>query len=429
MSVKILSTADIHIGRCSSRLPELEHARRYSSARMWHTIVDRAIQEKVDLVTLSGDIVDHDNRFFEATGPLETGLLKLANAGIHTYAVSGNHDYDVLPRLIDSVGTDYFHLLGRNGKWEQTEFERDGKPVLRIHGWSFPSSHVQSNPVSGWSPTEDHELPVIGLLHADLDVPDSRYAPVLRSELQSHDLTMWLLGHVHRPQLWEASSAPTVLYPGSPQAMDPGETGAHGPWLIEIQSRYEISARQIALSKVRYETLDVDLTETESKAEFENRLLDSTGQYLKEVAGDAGSLEFLSLRINLTGRTSISGLVDEYSESLCEQFERSTGTITARIDTVTNNTLPQVDLNALAEKHDPPGVLAQTILALHSVSADDRVRDLLRDSHQKHLEVFRANAYNTLGKDTEPDLDATRRRLIRQGTRLLDRLLAQERSA
>ena len=36
---------------------------------------------------------------------------------------------------------------------------------------------------------------------------------------------------------------------------------------------------------------------------------------------------------------------------------------------------------------------------------------------------------STLGKDAEPDLDATRRRLLRQGTRLLDRLLAQERPA
>jgi hypothetical protein len=49
---------------------------------MWQAIVERAIQEQVDLITLSGDIVDHDNRFFEATGPLEAGLTKLAAAGI-----------------------------------------------------------------------------------------------------------------------------------------------------------------------------------------------------------------------------------------------------------------------------------------------------------------------------------------------------------
>ena len=35
---------------------------------MWEAIVDRAIEEKVDLVALSGDVVNHDNRFFEATG-------------------------------------------------------------------------------------------------------------------------------------------------------------------------------------------------------------------------------------------------------------------------------------------------------------------------------------------------------------------------
>ena len=139
MSVRILATADIHIGRCPTRVPDPEDARRFSCARMWHEIVERAIQEKVDLVTLSGDIIDHDNRFFEATGPLEAGLVKLAAAGIHTYAVAGNHDFDVLPRIVDAVGTDHFHLLGRDGRWEQTEFIRDGQPLLRIHGWSFPA--------------------------------------------------------------------------------------------------------------------------------------------------------------------------------------------------------------------------------------------------------------------------------------------------
>ena len=85
---------------------------------MWEMIVDRAITETVDAVALSGDIVDQDNRFFEATGPLERGILLLASKGIHTFAVSGNHDYDVLHRLADSIGSEHFHLLGRGGQWE-----------------------------------------------------------------------------------------------------------------------------------------------------------------------------------------------------------------------------------------------------------------------------------------------------------------------
>ena len=293
MSVKILATADIHIGRSPTKVPNQEDTQQFSCARMWHAIVERAIQEKVDLVTLSGDIVDHENRLFEATGPLEAGLIKLAAAGIHTYAVAGNHDYDVLPRIVDAVGTDHFHLLGREGRWEQTVFVRDGQPRLRIHGWSFPGRHFPTNPLTNLDASADDDLPAVGLLHADLDVSDSQYAPVSRAELESHDVAMWLLGHVHRPQLFEASAGPAVLYPGSPQAMDPGETGMHGPWLIEIQSRHDITASQIALSKVRYAELTVNLSDKQTTDEFDAHLIDCTGDHLAGIAVDGGPLEYV----------------------------------------------------------------------------------------------------------------------------------------
>jgi exonuclease SbcD len=428
MPVRILATADIHVGRRPTKVPDSEDARRFSCARMWRAIVECAIREQVDLVTLSGDIVDHDNRFFEATGPLEAGLTKLAAAGIHTYAVAGNHDYDVLPRIVDAVGTAHFHLLGRDGRWEQADFVRDGHPLLRIHGWSFPASHVLTSPLASWDASTDGDLPVIGLLHADLDVLDSRYAPVSRAELESRDLTMWLLGHVHRPQLFEASAGPAVLYPGSPQAMDPGETGRHGPWLIEIHGRHNATASPIALSKVRYEELTVDLSDKETKDEFDAHLIDCTGEILSNIAADGGPVEYVSLRIALTGRTHLCGQLDGFAEPLREQFERTTGQITARIDRVTNNALPLIDLEELALKHDPPGILAQTLLQLQSERTDDGLAALLHGAHQKQREVSRAGAYASISDGTVPDVEVTRQCLIRQGTLLLDRLLAQERS-
>ena len=428
MSVRILATADIHIGRYPTRVPDREDARNFSCARMWYAIVDRAIREKVDLVTLSGDIVDHDNRFFEATGPLEAGLAKLADAGIHTYAVAGNHDYDVLPKIVDAVGTDHFHLLGRNGHWEQTEFIRDGQPLLRIYGWSFCASQFTTSPLARWNAPTNDNLPVVGLLHADLDVSDSQYAPVSRTDLESRDLTIWLLGHIHRPQHFKATSGPAVLYPGSPQAMDPGETGTHGPWLIDVDSKHNCTAKMIALSKVHYSELTVDLSDQQTKDEFEAHLLDRTREHLDDIAVDGSPLEYASLRIELTGRTLLCGQVDGFADLLREQFERTVGQVTARINRVANNTLPWIDLEELALKHDPPGILAQILLQLKSGQTDDGLAKLLHDAHQKQQEVFHAGAYGSIGDDKVPDITATRHCLIRQGTLLLDRLLVEERS-
>src|SRR5690606_1937215 len=97
--VRILCAGDLHLGRRSSRVPWDGDGAAGSCAEAWMRLVECAIRERVDLVALSGDLVDHDNRWFEAFGPLERGLKRLADAGIPVYAVAGNHDYDTLPHL------------------------------------------------------------------------------------------------------------------------------------------------------------------------------------------------------------------------------------------------------------------------------------------------------------------------------------------
>ena len=236
MPIRILATADVHIGRRPTRLANSDDAHRFSAAHMWEAIVDRAIEEKVDLVALAGDVVDHDNRFFEAIGPLERGLASLASHGIPTFAVAGNHDFDVFPRVAEVVGSDCFCLLGQGGQWEETRFTTKAGQQLCFHGWSFPSAHVPTSPLADYR-LASTDVPTLGILHAEVDVPASPYAPVTRAELNSTGVTLWLLGHVHKPDYDKAVGGPPVLYPGSPQALDPGEGGPHGPWLIEILVR------------------------------------------------------------------------------------------------------------------------------------------------------------------------------------------------
>jgi len=428
MSLKILATADIHVGRRPSKIPDPEDARRFSAARVWEAIVDRAVQEKVDLVALTGDVVDHDNRFFEATGPLERGLTRLAEHGIHCYAVAGNHDYDVLPRIVDTVGSEYFHLLGRGGRWEEAIFPGDGDRRLRIHGWSFPKSHVPTSPLAQYDLTADGDVPTIGLLHADLDVPGSPYGPVTRAELDAQPITLWLLGHVHRAEYHEAGSGPAVLYPGSPQAMDPGETGPHGPWLIEVHSARRVEATRWAMSKVYYDEVAVDLTDVQTNEEFQRVLSDRVREQLRCVAEDGGPLEYLSLRLELTGYTPLCSQLDNLIEKIVEEYHPSLGEVTAGIDKITNHTTPPIDLEELAAKHDPPGVLARTLLSLQADETGENVTDLVSAARRKAMEVHAARGYTQISADPAPDDAAVRQCLIRQGTLLLDRLLAQERS-
>ena len=430
MPLRILATADIHIGRRPSKVFDSGDAGRFSCARMWEAIVERAVTESVDLVLLAGDVVEHDNRFFEATGPFEAGLAKLADAGIDTYAVAGNHDHDVLSRIVDTLGSNRLHFLGRDGRWEEAIVERDGRAALKIHGWSFPNTHVHDSPLADYDLRSGDDLPTLGLLHADLDAQGSRYGPVTRAELSSTAVTVWVLGHVHAPRYLDATSGPPILYPGSPQAMDPGETGRHGPWLIEIQGPHQVNATLLPMSKVRYDGVEIDLSDIASEDEFQSRAVTWISQHLKSTTTPGDRLEYISLRLEFFGRTTLCSQLDDLSRRLIETFEPRVGDVAARIDTVTNNTLPAIDLDELAENRDPPGVLARTLKALQSDRPDETVANLIRSAHRKMLDVHDAVAYSgPIQQDQAPDREAARRHLIRQAGLLLDRLLARERSA
>ena len=433
MPLRILATADIHIGRRPSKVFNSADAGRFSCARMWEAIVERAVEESVDLVLLAGDVVEHDNRFFEATGPLEMGLAKLAGAGIDTYAVAGNHDHDVLSRIVDTVRSGRLHLLGRDGHWEEAVLEKDGRPVLKIHGWSFPNTHVHESPLADYDlqPAADlPDLPTLGLLHADLDAQGSSYGPITRAELSSTAVTIWVLGHVHAPCYLDGTSGPAILYPGSPQAMDPGETGPHGPWLIEIQASGQVGATLLPMSKVRYDGVEIDLSGVTSEDDFQSRAVTRISEHLKSTTTPGDPLEYVSLRLEFSGRTSLCSRLEDLSLGLIETFEPRVGEVAARIDTVTNNTLPEIDLDELAENRDPPGVLARTLKALESDGPDETVRELVRNAHRKMLDVHDAVAYSgPIHQDQPPDREAARRQLIRQARLLLDELLSRERTA
>ncbi len=426
MPLRVLATADLHIGRRPSRLPD-DEAHRHSCARAWGAIVDRAVREAVDLVVLAGDVVDHGNRYFEATGPLERGLARLAGAGIPALAVAGNHDYDVLARVVEAIGPEHFRFLGQGGRWEEFLFTaRDGRR-LRVHGWSFPANTVTGSPLAAYDLPSGGD-PVLGLLHADLDAADSRYAPVARSELAARDVTAWVLGHVHAWRYDPPQAGPAILYPGSPQAMDPGETGPHGPWLIDIDGPRACTARLLPLASVRYDWLSVELGDASSRDEFEARVNEAVRRHLDLLAAETDRPQRLVLRLDLAGATPLCAKIDAWTGELIDQFDRSAGGVSASIDKAVNNTRPKIDLAELAEKSDPTGVLAGLLLRLQSGEPGDPTDRLLAATQEKVLEVHRAGPYARIDGDEAPDFEAGRQLLIRQGMLLLETLRAQERT-
>lgn len=427
--IRLLCTGDIHMGRVSTRLPgEFSAQRLFSTSQAWGRIVECALQEDVQALVLTGDVVDRENRLFEALGPLEAGLRRLADGGIDTFAVAGNHDFDVLPRLAGAVGRERFHLLGAAGNWERASLVRDGKALLSFDGWSFPERRFERSPLASYSLERPAGTPSIGLLHADLQQASSPYAPVRLDELKKTPHLIWLLGHVHQPILEEGAASAAYLYPGSPQAMDPGEPGTHGPWILEIEQGVLLQARQLPLSSVRYDPLELDLSGETTRESFLTALTRSMNQVLEaRLQEGGGHLRILALRLRLKGRTRLHGQVGDIVKNSGE-LRLSREDAQALIEKVESETAPEMDLDTLCKGSDPLGILAGWLLKLEEGSLDSETGEMLDRTLEKVRETWGQPAFQGIEGDGSPDRETALNLLLRSGYQLIDELLRQRES-
>lgn len=427
--LKVLVSGDIHIGRVSSRV-SADDLVEVSARGAWDRLVDLAVSESVDVVCLTGDVADESNRFWEALGPLERGLQTLEGHGITTLAVSGNHDYDALPRLADQLESDRFRLLGRGGEWERYTYTKDGAPLLHVDGWSFPRERVRTSPVDSYGIPEDPSTPTLVMVHGDLNVADSVYAPLPREHMLAKRVAGWLLGHIHAPMVDEPDGRPFILYPGSPQSLDPGETGMHGAVVIEFEHGRCLGVRQVPLSTVRFDRLDVDVSGVEDLTDLTSRVRDEVETFADRAAREGDDrLRHLVLRLTLRGQTPIAGELATEAERIREDFGVEASGVRCSVDGVVLRVLPSIDLDALSRASTPPGMLASVLLELRQDGPLDqlseRVRALVESVHRAVVSQRKAPVFSNVAS-TEPLEDEIRELACEQAEALLIKLLQEQ---
>jgi len=417
--MRLILTGDIHLGRSSSRIPDTVGKESLRAGSAWSRVVDLAIEQDADVVCLSGDIADQTNKFWEAIGPLRKGILRLSENSIQTVAVAGNHDFDVLPKLADQLSSEFFKLLGRNGKWERITIRLKSDEKLNIDGWSFPAAQVSLSPLDSYDLESDPHVPTLGMVHGDLFKSTSPYAPLQLNRLQSSGPTGWLLGHIHAPELISGES--WVLYPGSPQALDPGERGPHGPWILDVKNGLIGLPVQQPVSTVWYNESSIDLSHTENQAELQSTILDGIATVQKDIISRAGPfLTHASLRFHLTGHTAISHQVNQTAAQIIADLDLPA----ISVDKILNKTLPFIDLEEYARTTTAAGAVARLLLQLEKDQVSEEVAALIRSTKEKLIQQNRSGNYGGL-----PALNITkemaREYLNTSGRALLTQLVSQ----
>jgi exonuclease SbcD len=413
-TTRLLAIGDVHLGRVSSRLPQGITADSVRPDAALVQAMRTAVEQGVSAVLLAGDVADAGRDLYHAVGVLEEAMGPVLDAGIAVIAVAGNHDHQVLPRLVRNLPR--IKLLGAGGRWDTVTVDGPGGQV-RVLGWSFPGQHHRESPAVGL-PRVDDALPTIGLLHADLGIADSAYAPVTAAELAAAGDVRWLLGHVHGPTLRTDSDAPGYL--GSLVGLDPTETGPHGPWLVTVGSG-RIALQHLDHAPLRWENVELDVSDLDDPGDHLYEMVRGRIQELLQ-ARDQGHV---GARVTLVGRTRhYAGLDAAIDEMMSEGVTANDAGRVAFVDKIIVRVAPRHDLADLARGDDPPGLLARELLAL----CDDRADELLDAARARVSDIDTSTNYRDC-PGRLPDDAPLKDMLLNEGYLVLDALLAEREAA
>lgn len=430
MPVRVLFIGDIHLGRRPVRLPGNLGEYDVSAADLtpvaaWRRAVRYAAEQAVDAVVLAGDVVEADNARFEAFGQLHEGVTSLAEREIPVFAVAGNHDGDALPRLADTIGT--FRLLGRGGRWETVDLERDGRLLARLTGWSFPAAKYPASPFesAGAPTTRDDDVPLLGVLHCDLLSSSGPYAPVSKAELEHTAVDGWFLGHIHKPSPLDGPRP--IGYLGSLVGLDPTEVGFHGPRLVTVSSAGAIDVETVPVAPLRWEFVEVPVSDLDDPDRVEGAIKAAVESLHRRTEAERGETLAVGCRMTLTGTSRHHrALRQQVDGGQLEGLRIKIDGVLYFVDRVFDSSRPPFDLEALAGQDNPPALLATRLLSLQR--RDDASRLLVRRARQELLRVTDERSWSQLERP-EPDEEEVRQRLIDAGTRALEELLEQANEA
>lgn len=229
---------------------------------------------------------------------LASELGRLADAGIATYIIRGNHD--ALSKISrELVLPDTVKLFG--GRAECVTINRaSGEKQVAIHGLSFSDPTAPESLLPRYKPAVADAIN-IGILHTSLGGAPGHdpYAPCSPADLHATGYDYWALGHIHKRAVIEGAS--TIVMPGIPQGRDINEDGPKSVTLVSIDDDQTVRLEEKRLALAEFQRVRIDAGQGTQWEELARSV--STGL---EQARDQASAPELVVRLELTGTTPLA---------------------------------------------------------------------------------------------------------------------------
>ena len=265
--LRLLHTADIHLGARHADLGEQAVAQRERQFAAFRATVDLAIEERVDLFLIAGDLFDSNTQPRRSVDRVAAELRRLVEARIRTVIIPGTHDvYDRasiyrshdLPALAGAAGSDLLTVLTPEAPTIRLE-----TLDVSVHGGVFATKRAPRSPLEAIDVAGDPSTWQVGLIHGSIAIPNQTEhdeVVVTLDEIAASKLDYLALGHWHSGSKGKAGST-TYAYSGAPEPVALDQDRAGSVLIVTLESEdgaKSVKVEERRVGRTRFEKVELD---------------------------------------------------------------------------------------------------------------------------------------------------------------------------
>ncbi len=368
--VKILHTADLHIGAEVSYLDTKAQNRQYENLLVFKSITEYCDEHNVEICLIAGDLFDSNS----SATPFVPSVLEYIEKTPKTlfFYTAGNHD------PLDASSPFFERKLPQNLTVFGENFEIKEIPSLKVRviGKSFKHSSMA---VENFNKALTDDYINLFVLHADLEGDSSSpYNPISRDFIEGCSADYLALGHIHKRSNIIKVGNTFTAYCGSPEGHGFDELGIKGAYVGEI-SKGNVELSFVKFCKRVFYMEEIDISSATSAQSACDIILDS----LKSRLGESFSENLY--KIVLKGRSKY------YSQINTKELLTMLSSMLYFVK-IKNELQPDFDLEQLKNEISLKGLFVKNMLS--KIEADKDNEALIRALYLG-LEAFEGEvAYN-----------------------------------
>ncbi len=268
--LRIIHTADVHLGARHDDLGEQASAQRERQFAAFSVSIDLALAEKVDLFLIAGDLFDSNVQPKRSVERVAAELKRLVDSKIRTVIVPGTHDnYD---RSSIYRAYDLKALAGSTANDDLVTILTPDRPSIHIttcdvvvHGPVFATKRAPHSPLRDLAGTPGDSAATwrIGMVHGSIAIPGKTERDDVvftTEEIAATGFDYLALGHWHSSQQ-SRSGGVTYAYAGAPEAVALDQDRAGKVLLVELEEidgRRLVTVQDKQVGTTRFEKIEID---------------------------------------------------------------------------------------------------------------------------------------------------------------------------